>query len=209
MTKDASNQTGELTAAIEACKLAHRVCINNINIITDRNYVHQSQTKWIEKWRNNDFSDQRNKQIKNIELFKQLEKLKEGLNIKWSLVKGHSNVEGNDKADSLAKCALAKEVSHILEIDTTAADIAEAQEDDEECQQLRREQGKEMSDGEIQDIDGILYLVNKIEQSQRIIVPKNRRAGILKMAHDNQFHGSHLGIKKTMVKLRQFWWHKM
>lgn len=209
VTKDASNQTGELTAAIEACKLAHRVRLNNIKIITDSNYVYLSQTKWIEKWRGNDFSDHRNRQIKNIELFKKLEKLQDGLNVKWSLVKGHSNVEGNERADNLAKCALAGEVSQILAIDTTAADIVEAQEDDKDCQRLRRELGKDVGEGEVQDIDGVLYLVNETEQSQRIIVPKNRRTWILKMAHDNQYHGSHLGIKKTLIKLKQFWWPRM
>lgn len=32
---------------------------------------------------------------------------------------------------------------------------------------------------------------------------------ILKMAHDKQFYGSHLGVKKTIMKLKDFWWPKM
>ena len=43
-----------------------------------------------------------NKPVKNIDLWKELDELRDKHNIKWNWVKGHSGDPGNETADMLA-----------------------------------------------------------------------------------------------------------
>ena len=45
------------------------------------------------------------KEVKNIELWKELDSLVENFNIKWSWVKGHSTDQLNNEVDLIAKKA--------------------------------------------------------------------------------------------------------
>lgn len=103
-----SNQTAEVSAAIEACKIAHQRNQNVITIVTDSRYLHTAATELIDKWSNNDWKDHCNKLVVNARLFKELLYVKKGLKIEWIHVKGHSDNEGNNRADALANSLLDK-----------------------------------------------------------------------------------------------------
>ena len=93
----------ELLAPIEALKTLE---INSeIEIVTDSKYVKLGITEWINNWKKNGWKTANKKEVKNIELWKELDSLVENFNIKWSWVKGHSTDQLNNEVDLIAKKA--------------------------------------------------------------------------------------------------------
>ena len=101
--KNTTNNRMELLAPIEALKTLE---INSeIEIITDSKYVKLGITEWINNWKKNGWKTANKKEVKNIELWKELDSLVENFNIKWSWVKGHSSDQLNNEVDLIAKKA--------------------------------------------------------------------------------------------------------
>ena len=101
--KNTTNNRMELLAPIEALKTLE---INSeIEIITDSKYVKLGITEWINNWKKNGWKTANKKEVKNIELWKELDSLVEKFNIKWSWVKGHSTDQLNNEVDLIAKKA--------------------------------------------------------------------------------------------------------
>ena len=95
-----TNNRMELTAAIEALKLLREPCL--VEITTDSRYVQQGITEWIVGWKKKNWKNSNNKQIKNIDLWQQLDKEAERHNVIWHWVRGHSGHPENEIADQLA-----------------------------------------------------------------------------------------------------------
>ena len=95
-----TNNKMELTAAIMALKEIKEPC--EINLYTDSKYVLQGIEEWIHNWKKRGWRGANKKLVKNIELWKELDELRDEHNIKWNWVKGHSGDPGNEIADMLA-----------------------------------------------------------------------------------------------------------
>ena len=90
----------ELTAAIMALKEIKEPC--EIILYTDSKYVLQGIEEWIHNWKKRGWRGANKKPVKNIDLWKELDELRDKHNIKWNWVKGHSGDPGNETADMLA-----------------------------------------------------------------------------------------------------------
>jgi ribonuclease HI len=90
-----TNNKMELTAAIKA--LEYFETKKNIKLHTDSTYVLKGITEWIYGWKTKDW-----KKVKNVELWKKLDKLNSFHNVDWNYVPAHVGVFGNEKADSIA-----------------------------------------------------------------------------------------------------------
>jgi Ribonuclease HI len=95
-----TNNKMELTAAIMALKEIKEPC--EIILYTDSKYVLQGIEEWIHNWKKRDWRGANKKPVKNIDLWKELDELRDKHNIKWNWVKGHSGDPGNETADMLA-----------------------------------------------------------------------------------------------------------
>jgi len=95
-----TNNKMELTAAIMALKEIKEPC--EIILYTDSKYVLQGIEDWIHNWKKRGWRSANKKPVKNIELWKELDELRDEHNIKWNWVKGHSGDPGNETADMLA-----------------------------------------------------------------------------------------------------------
>ena len=95
-----TNNKMELTAAIMALKEIKEPC--KIILYTDSKYVLQGIEEWIHNWKKRGWRGTNKKPVKNIELWKELDELRDEHNIKWNWVKGHSGDPGNETADMLA-----------------------------------------------------------------------------------------------------------
>ena len=95
-----TNNKMELTAAIMALKEIKEPC--EIILYTDSKYVLQGIEEWIHNWKKRGWKGANKKPVKNIELWKELDELRDEHNIKWNWVKGHSGDPGNETADMLA-----------------------------------------------------------------------------------------------------------
>ena len=95
-----TNNKMELTAAIMALKEIKEPC--EIILYTDSKYVLQGIEEWIHNWKKRGWRGVNKKPVKNIDLWKELDELRDEHNIKWNWVKGHSGDPGNETADMLA-----------------------------------------------------------------------------------------------------------
>ena len=95
-----TNNQMELKAAIEGLKALKEPCI--VNLTTDSKYVMQGITSWIDNWKKNNWKNSTKKDVKNKDLWVELDKYVEIHDVKWSWVKGHSGHEKNEIADQLA-----------------------------------------------------------------------------------------------------------
>ena len=98
--KNTTNNQMELRAAIEALKALNEPCI--VNLTTDSKYVMQGITSWINNWKKNNWKNSAKKDVKNKDLWVELDKYVSKHNVKWNWVKGHSGHEKNEIADLLA-----------------------------------------------------------------------------------------------------------
>ena len=65
----------------------------------------QGITEWINNWKSNGWKTSKKENVKNKDLWTQLDILNNSLNIQWKWVKAHSGNEFNEKVDLLAKKA--------------------------------------------------------------------------------------------------------
>ena len=77
-----------------------------ITLFTDSKYVQNGITLWIANWKRNSWRTSSKKPVKNIDLWKALDRLSRERPICWEWVKGHSGNEGNEIADLLANLAI-------------------------------------------------------------------------------------------------------
>ena len=79
---------------------------SKINMYTDSNYLRMGITNWIDSWKRNNWRTSQKKKVKNVDLWKKLDRLKEFHEIKWHWVKAHAGNKGNERADYLATNAI-------------------------------------------------------------------------------------------------------
>ena len=76
----------------------------HLTVWTDSEYVRKGIVQWMEGWKRNGWMRTergRNVPVKNVDLWKRVDALvQEHVEFRW--IKGHSNEEGNELADSLA-----------------------------------------------------------------------------------------------------------
>lgn len=98
--KDTTNNRMELTAAIKGLESLSRPC--DVMLMTDSTYVKQGITEWIKGWKVKGWKNSNRKPVKNVDLWKQLDRLAAKHAIHWKWVKGHSGHHENELADRLA-----------------------------------------------------------------------------------------------------------
>ena len=104
--KNTTNNIMELTAVIESLKNLNKPC--ELIITTDSKYVKNGITEWIHNWKKNGWRTAAKKEVKNKELWIELDSLIQIHSISWDWVKGHSGHPENERADSLANLAIEK-----------------------------------------------------------------------------------------------------
>ena len=98
--KNTTNNRMELMAPINALKNINSK--DPIQIFTDSKYVKNGITEWINTWVLNNWKTSKKENVKNKDLWLELHKLNQSLNVKWNWVKGHSGHKQNEIADQLA-----------------------------------------------------------------------------------------------------------
>ena len=96
-----TNNRMELIATIQALKFIK--IKSKINIFTDSKYLIDGISIWIKSWKLNNWKTKKNENVKNSDLWKELDELESFHIINWTWVKGHSGDKYNDEADMLAR----------------------------------------------------------------------------------------------------------
>lgn len=100
-----TNNRMELMAAIEALRALKRPCA--VDLTTDSQYVRQGITSWIHNWKRRGWKTSSNQPVKNVDLWQQLDTEAARHTIRWHWIKGHSGHAENERADQLAREAIA------------------------------------------------------------------------------------------------------
>ena len=100
-----TNNRMELMAAIAALEALKRPC--KVRLHTDSTYVRDGVTKWIHGWKKNGWKTSDKKPVKNVDLWQRLDAARLPHQAEWIWVKGHSGHAENERADALAREAIA------------------------------------------------------------------------------------------------------
>lgn len=106
---DTTNNRMELTAAIEALEALHRPC--RVRLVTDSTYVKNGIAQWLDRWKSRGWKTSDGKPVKNVDLWKRLDRAASLHEVDWVWVRGHAGHEGNEKADALARSAIEGQTS--------------------------------------------------------------------------------------------------
>ena len=96
-----TNNQMELTAPIMALKRIPQG--SKVQIFTDSKYVKSGITQWIYNWKKNGWKTADKKEVKNKNLWTELDDLSNAFDIEWIWVKAHSTDELNNEVDLLAR----------------------------------------------------------------------------------------------------------
>jgi ribonuclease HI len=102
---ETTNNRMELMAAISALEALKRP--SRIELHTDSSYLKDGITKWIHGWKRNGWRTADKKPVKNAELWQRLDEARERHDIDWRWVRGHAGHPENERADELAREAMA------------------------------------------------------------------------------------------------------
>jgi len=92
---DTTNNRMELLAAIRAFQALKRPCI--VKLHSDSQYVIKGMSEWIHNWKMKAWKD-----VKNPDLWQQLDEVSSIHKVDWIWVKGHNGDYYNELADKLA-----------------------------------------------------------------------------------------------------------
>lgn len=99
-----TNNRAEIHAAVRALEQIRKMpeIPEEIKLYTDSQFLINGITKWINKWKKNEWKLSTGEPVKNKEDFEALDSAREGLVVDFIHVKGHSGLKGNEEADRLA-----------------------------------------------------------------------------------------------------------
>jgi len=101
-----TNNRMELMAAIVALETLKRRC--DVDVHTDSQYLRQGITDWIRGWKRNGWRTADKKPVKNADLWQRLDAAVDRHTVHWHWVRGHSGHDLNERADELAREAIAE-----------------------------------------------------------------------------------------------------
>ncbi len=105
---ETTNNRMELMAAISALESLTRPA--RVRMHVDSTYVKDGITKWLPQWKRRGWKTADKKPVKNVDLWQRLEAAVERHDVSWHWVKGHSGHTENERADALAREAIANAV---------------------------------------------------------------------------------------------------
>lgn len=99
-----TNNRMELTGALQALIALREPC--KIDIYTDSQYVQKGITEWMPAWKKRNWKKSDKTEVKNADLWQQLDDACRRHTIKWHWVKGHNGHPENEMADMIANQAI-------------------------------------------------------------------------------------------------------
>ena len=95
-----TNNRMELTAVIRALEALKQP--SRGRLYPDSQYVMKGIQEWIHSWKRNGWRTADKKDVKNKELWVELDELRKRHDIEWNWVKAHAGHPENERADALA-----------------------------------------------------------------------------------------------------------
>lgn len=101
-----TNNRMELMAAISALESLKRPC--RVDMHTDSQYLRNGVVSWLSNWKRNGWRTSDKKSVKNVDLWKRLDAALAPHQVRWHWLRGHTGHIQNERADELAREAIAE-----------------------------------------------------------------------------------------------------
>jgi ribonuclease HI len=101
-----TNNRMELMGAIAALEAMKNPSV--VDLHTDSQYLNKGINEWIRGWKRNGWRTADKKPVKNVDLWQRLDAATQRHEIRWHWLKGHAGHEHNERADVLAREAIAE-----------------------------------------------------------------------------------------------------
>lgn len=103
-SSQATNNQMEMSAALWALEYAMKLGTVAAKVVlhTDSKYVVDGITSWLPNWKKKNWKTASGDPVKNLELWKALDRANSLMKVEWKWVKGHAGHAGNELADQLA-----------------------------------------------------------------------------------------------------------
>lgn len=99
-----TNNRMELMAAIAGLASLTRPC--QVMLYSDSKYlVDANNKKWIEGWKKKGWKRGKGEKLANVDLWQELDRLRQKHEVSWHWVKGHDGHAENERCDELATAA--------------------------------------------------------------------------------------------------------
>lgn len=99
--ENTTNNRMEMTAVIEGLSALKSPC--RVTLHTDSKYVMDGITKYIHGWKRNGWRTADRKEVKNRDLWEQMDALLQKHHVRWIWVKGHAGHTENERVDAIAR----------------------------------------------------------------------------------------------------------
>jgi len=98
--RETTNNRMELTAVIEGLSALTRFSV--VELYSDSQYVLKGLKEWMPGWKKKGWKTASKQPVKNVDLWRQLDTLKDEHEIRFHWVKGHAGHPENERVDELA-----------------------------------------------------------------------------------------------------------
>jgi len=103
--KSTTNNRMELMAAIAALETLKRPC--RVRLHTDSQYLRDGIMRWLADWKARGWRTSAKTPVKNVDLWQRLDEARAPHEVSFLWVRGHSGHPENERADALARAAIA------------------------------------------------------------------------------------------------------
>jgi len=100
-----TNNQMELRAVIEGLRALREPC--RVEVYSDSQYVVNGMKSWLASWKRRGWLTADRKPVKNVELWRELDRLAAQHQVSWHWVRGHADHPQNTRCDALANAAIA------------------------------------------------------------------------------------------------------
>jgi ribonuclease HI len=99
-----TNNRMELMSVISGLRALDRPC--RVDLYSDSQYVIKGLREWMDQWKKKGWKRGRNDEVKNPELWKELDELRQRHQLKYHWIRGHNDHAYNERCDRLAVAAI-------------------------------------------------------------------------------------------------------
>lgn len=98
--RSTTNNRMELMAVIHGLEALTRRC--RVDLISDSQYVLNGLAEWLDTWKGRQWRRAGNRPVRNVDLWKQLDVLRDQHELNFVWVRGHDDHPENERCDQLA-----------------------------------------------------------------------------------------------------------
>lgn len=102
--RETTNNRMEMMAVIEGLTALRDPC--QVDLYSDSQYVIKGMSEWLDGWKKKNWKRSNKQPVLNIDLWKQLDALREVHRISYHWIRGHNEHPENERCDKLAVAAI-------------------------------------------------------------------------------------------------------